>query len=54
MKTLDDLLLLGAPRLYQVCDPVLPEELPLSTASGKEGKKKIKKPPLYAKRREGG
>ena len=29
MKTLDDLLLLGDPRLYQVCDPVLPEELPL-------------------------
>jgi peptide deformylase len=29
MKTLDDLLLLGDPRLYQVCDPVLPDELPL-------------------------
>lgn len=29
MKTLDDLLLLGDPRLYQVCGPVLPEELPL-------------------------
>ncbi len=29
MKTLDDLLLLGDPRLYQVSDPVLPEELPL-------------------------
>ncbi len=29
MKTLNDLLLLGDPRLYQVCDPVLPEELPL-------------------------
>ena len=29
MKTLDDLLLLGDPRLYQVCDPVLPGELPL-------------------------
>lgn len=29
MKTLDDLLLLGDPRLYEVCKPVLPEELPL-------------------------
>jgi peptide deformylase len=29
MKTLDDLLLLGDPRLYQVCGPVLPDELPL-------------------------
>jgi peptide deformylase len=29
MKTLDDLLLLGDPRLYQVCEPVLPAELPL-------------------------
>ncbi|MDB5154095.1 MAG: peptide deformylase [Mucilaginibacter sp.] len=29
MKTLDDLLLLGDPRLYQVCEPVLPDELPL-------------------------
>jgi peptide deformylase len=29
MKTLTDLLLLGDPRLYQTCDPVLPEELPL-------------------------
>jgi peptide deformylase len=29
MKTLDDLLLLGDPRLYQICEPVLPEELPL-------------------------
>lgn len=28
MKTLDDLLLLGDPRLYQVCEPVLQEELP--------------------------
>jgi peptide deformylase len=27
MKTLDDLLLLGDPRLYQICEPVLPEEL---------------------------
>jgi peptide deformylase len=27
MKTLDDLLLLGDPRLYQVCEPVLPEEV---------------------------
>ena len=27
-KTLDDLLLLDDPRLYQVCEPVLPEELP--------------------------
>jgi peptide deformylase len=29
MKTLDDFLLLGDPRLYQVCEPVLPAELPL-------------------------
>jgi peptide deformylase len=29
MKTLDDLLLLGDPRLYQVCDSILPPELPL-------------------------
>jgi peptide deformylase len=29
MKTMDDLLLLGDPRLYQVCEPVLPAELPL-------------------------
>jgi len=29
MKTLNDLLLLGDPRLYQVCEPVLKEELPL-------------------------
>jgi peptide deformylase len=29
MKTLDDLLLLGDPRLYQVCEPVLKDELPL-------------------------
>jgi peptide deformylase len=29
MKTLDDLLLLGDPRLYQVCEPVLRDELPL-------------------------
>lgn len=28
MKTLDDLLLLGDPRLYEICEPVLPEELP--------------------------
>lgn len=28
MKTPDDLLLLGDPRLYQVCEPVLPGELP--------------------------
>lgn len=28
MKTLDDLLLLGDPRLYQVCEPVIPEEIP--------------------------
>jgi len=40
MKTLDDLLLLGAPRLYQVCDPVLPEELPLSTQVAKRGRRK--------------
>jgi peptide deformylase len=26
MKTIDDLLLLGDARLYQVCEPVLPEE----------------------------
>jgi peptide deformylase len=31
MKTLDDLLLLGDERLYQVCDPVLHSELPLVT-----------------------
>lgn len=29
MKRLEDLLLLGDPRLYQVCDPVLESELPL-------------------------
>jgi peptide deformylase len=29
MKTLDDLLLLGDPRLYQVCQPILPGELSL-------------------------
>ena len=29
MKTLDDLLLLGDPRLYQVCQPVQQNELPL-------------------------
>ena len=29
MKTLDDLLLLGDPRLYQVCEPVQQYELPL-------------------------
>jgi len=29
MKTLSDLLLLGDPRLYQMCDPILKEELPL-------------------------
>ncbi|MBS1528850.1 MAG: peptide deformylase [Bacteroidetes bacterium] len=29
MKTLDDLLLLGDPRLYEVCEPVLQSELPL-------------------------
>ncbi len=28
-KTLDDLLLLGDPRLYRVCEPVLKDELPL-------------------------
>jgi peptide deformylase len=32
MKTLQDLLLLGDPRLYEKCDPVLPEELPLVNA----------------------
>jgi peptide deformylase len=29
MKTLKDLLLLGDPRLYQICEPVLKQELPL-------------------------
>jgi len=29
MKTLADLLLLGDPRLYQTCEPVLQSELPL-------------------------
>ncbi|HEX8328832.1 MAG TPA: peptide deformylase [Hymenobacter sp.] len=29
MKTLDDLVLLGDPRLYEVCAPVLESELPL-------------------------
>lgn len=29
MKTLKDLLLLGDPRLYEVCEPVLKPELPL-------------------------
>src|SRR6201999_2458585 len=29
MKTLDNLLLLGDPRLYQVCEPISPAELPL-------------------------
>jgi len=29
MKTLNDILLLGDPRLYQVCEPVLPAERPL-------------------------
>ncbi len=29
MKTLSDLLLLGDPRLYETCQPVLKEELPL-------------------------
>jgi len=28
MKTIDDLLLLGDPRLYETCEPVLEEELP--------------------------
>jgi peptide deformylase len=28
MKTLDDILLLGDPRLYEVCAPVTREELP--------------------------
>lgn len=32
MKTLDDLLLLGDPRLYETCTPVVPEELPQVTA----------------------
>ncbi len=32
MKTLHDLLLLGDPRLYENCEPVLPEELPMVTA----------------------
>ncbi|AXE16993.1 peptide deformylase [Runella rosea] len=29
MKTLADLLLLGDPRLYETCSPILPEEKPL-------------------------
>jgi peptide deformylase len=29
MKTLADLLLLGDPRLYEVCTPIVPEEKPL-------------------------
>jgi peptide deformylase len=29
MKTLSDLLLLGDPRLYEVCSPIIPEERPL-------------------------
>lgn len=29
MKTLSDLLLLGDPRLYQICTPIVPEEKPL-------------------------
>lgn len=29
MKNLKDMVLLGDPRLYQVCEPVIPEELPL-------------------------
>jgi len=29
MKTLNDLLLLGDPRLYEVCEPVVESELPL-------------------------
>jgi peptide deformylase len=29
MKTIDDLLLLGDPRLYQVCEPIQQNELPL-------------------------
>lgn len=32
MKTLQDLLLLGDPRLYEVCEPVQPSELPLLKA----------------------
>ncbi|MBA4849720.1 peptide deformylase [Emticicia sp. BO119] len=28
MKHLEDLVLLGDPRLYEVCEPVVPEELP--------------------------
>jgi len=32
MKTLSDLLLLGDPRLYQACNPVLQEELPMVPA----------------------
>ncbi|MFN8345355.1 MAG: peptide deformylase [Spirosomataceae bacterium] len=31
MKTLSDLLLLGDPRLYEVCTPILPEEKPSVT-----------------------
>ncbi|MDO3624624.1 peptide deformylase [Mucilaginibacter sp. BT774] len=29
MKTIDDLLHLGDPRLYQICEPVLPGDLPM-------------------------
>lgn len=29
MKNLKDMVLLGDPRLYQVCEPIKPEELPL-------------------------
>jgi hypothetical protein len=29
MKTLNDLLLLGDPRLYEVCEPIVESELPL-------------------------
>jgi peptide deformylase len=32
MKTLADLLLLGDPRLYETCEPIQPEELPLVAA----------------------
>lgn len=32
MKNLSDLLLLGDPRLYETCEPVLPQELPLVNA----------------------
>lgn len=43
MKKPDDLLLLGDPRLYQVCDPVLEKELPQVQAWMADMEKAIKK-----------